>query len=115
MVTRWLGLDDDLRPFLALVAADPPVAALIDEVAGLHQVRFRSLAEGTTYFALTQRSTQWFATARKRCLAGLCLPAGTCPVDRVGARWRRRARRGVATHHAIRQARRALLAGALVL
>jgi DNA-3-methyladenine glycosylase II len=68
-VSRWLGLDDDLRPFLALAAADPPVASLVDEVAGLHQVRFRSLSEGVTYFALTQRSTQWFATARKQRIA----------------------------------------------
>jgi DNA-3-methyladenine glycosylase II len=36
---------------------------------GLHQVRFASLAEGTVYFTLTQRSTQWYAAARKRRLA----------------------------------------------
>jgi DNA-3-methyladenine glycosylase II len=36
---------------------------------GLHQVRFASLAEGTVYFTLTQRSTQWYAAARKRRIA----------------------------------------------
>jgi DNA-3-methyladenine glycosylase II len=68
-VRSWLSLDDDLRPLLALAAADPPVAELLPFVAGLHQVRFSSLAEGATYFALTQRSTQWFATARKARIA----------------------------------------------
>src|SRR2546428_144377 len=29
----------------------------------------RALAEGATYFTLTQRSTQWFAAARKRRIA----------------------------------------------
>ena len=68
-VRAWLSLDDDLRPLLALAADDPPVAELFELVAGLHQVRFSSLAEGATYFALTQRSTQWFATARKARIA----------------------------------------------
>jgi DNA-3-methyladenine glycosylase II len=68
-VRAWLSLDDDMRPFLELASDDPPVAALLAEVAGLHQVRFGSLAEGTAYFALTQRSTQWFATARKARIA----------------------------------------------
>lgn len=68
-VSAWLSLGDDLRPLLELAAADPPVAELLPLVAGLHQVRFSSLAEGATYFALTQRSTQWFATARKARIA----------------------------------------------
>jgi DNA-3-methyladenine glycosylase II len=76
-VRRWLGLDDDLRPFLDLAAADPPVAALLGEVVGLHQVRFGSLAEGATYFALTQRSTQWFATSRKARIAADLGPRST--------------------------------------
>ncbi len=68
-VADWLSLDDDLGPLLARAADDPPVAELLPLVAGLHQVRFSSLAEGTTYVALTQRSTQWFATARKARIA----------------------------------------------
>jgi DNA-3-methyladenine glycosylase II len=68
-VTAWLSLGDDLGPLLELAADDPPVAELLPLVTGLHQVRFGSLAEGATYFALTQRSTQWFATARKARIA----------------------------------------------
>jgi len=68
-VRAWLSLDDDMRPVLELASDDPPVAAQLPLVHGLHQVRFGSLAEGTAYFALTQRSTQWFATARKARIA----------------------------------------------
>src|SRR5207244_3784509 len=39
------------------------------EVAGLHQVRFATLPEAVAYFTLTQRSTQWYAAARKRRIA----------------------------------------------
>jgi DNA-3-methyladenine glycosylase II len=76
-VRAWLSLDDDMRPFLELASDDPPVAALLPQVEGLHQVRFGSLAEGTTYFALTQRSTQWFATARKARIATELGPRAT--------------------------------------
>jgi DNA-3-methyladenine glycosylase II len=65
-VGRWLGLDDDLGAFLAVARADPAMAQVLTVTTGLHQVRFPSLAEGAAYFALTQRSTQWFAAARKR-------------------------------------------------
>jgi DNA-3-methyladenine glycosylase II len=65
-VSRWLGLDDDLSAFLAVARADLAMAQVLTATTGLHQVRFPSLAEGAAYFALTQRSTQWFAAARKR-------------------------------------------------
>lgn len=68
-VVQWLSLDDDMRGFLAVAATDPPMAALLRVAQGLHHVRFSSLAEGAVYFTLTQRSTQWFATARKRRIA----------------------------------------------
>lgn len=68
-VSRWLGLDDDLSGFLTAARADPAMAPVLAAVEGLHQVRFASLAEGVTYFTLTQRSTQWFAAARKRRIA----------------------------------------------
>ena len=45
------------------------MAPLLAAAEGLHQVRFASLAEGAVYFTLTQRSTQWFAAARKRRIA----------------------------------------------
>jgi DNA-3-methyladenine glycosylase II len=68
-VRQWLGLDDDMAGFLAVAAADPAMAPVLAVASGLHQVRFPSLAEGAVYFALTQRSTQWFAAARKRRIA----------------------------------------------
>ncbi|MFC0532264.1 DNA-3-methyladenine glycosylase family protein [Phytohabitans kaempferiae] len=68
-VGRWLGLDDDLTGFLDVAERDPAMATLLRAAHGLHQVRFGSLAEGTVYFALIQRSTQWYAAARKRRVA----------------------------------------------
>jgi DNA-3-methyladenine glycosylase II len=68
-VAHWLGLDDDLHPFLAAAKGDTALAAILDEVAGLHQVRFPSLAEATVFFMLSQRSTPVFAAARKRRIA----------------------------------------------
>ncbi len=68
-VTRWLGLSDDLRPFLAIAREDPPLAPLLAEADGLHQVRFASLAEGACYFLLTHRTSQAVAASRKRRIA----------------------------------------------
>ncbi|GAA4706918.1 DNA-3-methyladenine glycosylase 2 family protein [Phytohabitans rumicis] len=68
-VSRWLSLDDDMSGFLASAERDGPMAHVVRAAHGLHQVRFASLAEGTVYFTLTQRSTQWYATARKRRIA----------------------------------------------
>jgi DNA-3-methyladenine glycosylase II len=68
-VDRWLGLSEDRTGFLATAEADPAMRRVLAIGRGLHQVRFSSLAEGTVYFTLTQRSTQWFAAARKRRLA----------------------------------------------
>jgi DNA-3-methyladenine glycosylase II len=74
-VARWLGLTDDLRPVLDRSSGDPPTAEVLAAVEGLHQVRFPSLAEGAAYFALSQRSTQWFASARKARMATALGPA----------------------------------------
>jgi DNA-3-methyladenine glycosylase II len=68
-VRQWLGLDDQMEDFLALGAADRGFAPILAVVHGLHQVRFASFAEAVVYFTMTQRSTQWFAAARKRRLA----------------------------------------------
>ncbi|WP_432985235.1 hypothetical protein [Dactylosporangium sp. CA-233914] len=65
-VSAWLGLRDDLAGFLRTAGADDPVRPLLALTAGLHQVRFSSLAEGVVYFTLLQNSTQWYATLRKR-------------------------------------------------
>jgi DNA-3-methyladenine glycosylase II len=68
-VERWLGLSEDRAGFLATADEDPAMRRVLEVARGLHQVQFSSLAEGTVYFTLTQRSTQWFAAARKRRLA----------------------------------------------
>ena len=68
-VRQWLSLDDNLAPFLAIARRDPALRPILTATRGLHQVRFASLAEGAIYFTLTQRSTQWFAAARKRRIA----------------------------------------------
>jgi DNA-3-methyladenine glycosylase II len=69
LVSRWLSLGDDLAPFLTIARRDPAMRPILATTHGLHQVRFASLAEGTVYFTLTQRSTQWYAAARKRRIA----------------------------------------------
>ena len=68
-IRRWLSLDDDLAPFFSIARRDPAMRPILAATHGLHQVRFASLAEATVYFTLTQRSTQWFAAARKRRIA----------------------------------------------
>jgi len=68
-VRDWLSLDDDLGPFLAVARREPQLAAVLTATHGLHQIRFASLAEATVYLTLTQRSTQWYAAARKRRIA----------------------------------------------
>jgi len=76
-VAHWLGLDDDLSAFLDVAGRDPAMSTLLRAAHGLHQVRFSSLAEGAVYFALVQRSTQWYAAARKRRLAAELGPSLT--------------------------------------
>lgn len=66
LVTDWFSLDDDPTPLLSAADADPAMAPLLRVTRGLHQVRFASLAEGVVFCTLTQRSTTWFAAARKR-------------------------------------------------
>jgi DNA-3-methyladenine glycosylase II len=81
-VDRWLSLSDDLSGFLDVARGDPALAPTLAVAESLHQVRFADLAEGAVYFTLTQRSTQWFAAARKRRLAAEIGPRGV--VDGVG-------------------------------
>ncbi|BCJ37625.1 DNA-3-methyladenine glycosylase 2 family protein [Actinocatenispora thailandica] len=76
-VTDWLGLADDMTGFLAVAADDPAIRPVLAEVAGLHQVRFASLAEGACYFVLTQRTAQRVAGLRKRRLAAAHGPSLT--------------------------------------
>lgn len=68
-VDRWLGLSEDRSEFLALAGADPAMARLLEVAAGLHQVRFPTLAEGATYYTMTHRTAEGVAGSRKRRLA----------------------------------------------
>jgi len=84
-VTRWLSLDDDPARFPAhrAGAIPSPWAPILAATAGLHQVRFASLAEGIVYFALAQRSSQWLAAGpqatdgRASGAPGLCVDGVT--------------------------------------
>ncbi len=76
-VSDWLGLADDMTGFLAVAAGDPALAPVLSDLAGLHQVRFASLAEGACYFVLTQRTSQRVAGVRKRRLAQSFGPSAT--------------------------------------
>jgi DNA-3-methyladenine glycosylase II len=84
-VSEWLGLADDMTGFLAVAADDPALRPVLAEVAGLHQVRFSSLAEGACYFVLTQRTAQRVAGLRKRRLAAAHGPSLTVDGQRFVA------------------------------
>lgn len=61
-----LGARDDLAPFYAAARDDAPLAALIDELHGLHHVRFATLADAVVYSILMQRAPMNVAAALKR-------------------------------------------------
>ena len=71
-VRHWLSLDDPVAEFYALAAGDPVLAGPVADQHGLHQVRFRTLAEGATWFTITHRVGQRAALAWKRALAERC-------------------------------------------
>jgi DNA-3-methyladenine glycosylase II len=73
-VRRWLSLDDDPGPFLALARRDAVLAPVLAETEGLHQVRFPGLAAGACYFVLAQRTAQRQAMSRARRLAAALGP-----------------------------------------
>lgn len=74
---QWLSADDDLTGFLAAAAGDHPAyRAVVAALAGLHHVRFLSLAEITVYAVLTQRTPiVQAARARQRFAARFGHPA----------------------------------------
>ena len=59
----YLSLDDDLRPFYALAATDPPFAAIVRQRYGFHQAKFSTPFEHACWAILGQRTP--FAVARK--------------------------------------------------
>ena len=54
-VADYLSVDDDLGPFLAIVAEDPPMAARERELHGMHHVRFPGPFEAACWAVLSQR------------------------------------------------------------
>jgi DNA-3-methyladenine glycosylase II len=68
-VRHWLSLDDPLSEFYALADGDPELAGPVADLHGLHQVRFRSLAEGVVWFTITHRVGQGVALEWKRAIA----------------------------------------------
>jgi DNA-3-methyladenine glycosylase II len=51
----FLSLDDDLKPFYDLGSEDPSFAPVLDELYGLHQVKFLTPFEAAAWAVLSQR------------------------------------------------------------
>ena len=51
----FLSLDDDLKPFYDLGSEDPNFAPVLDELYGLHQVKFLTPFEAAAWAVLSQR------------------------------------------------------------
>ena len=65
-ITFFLSLNDDLRPFYAIGAADPVFAPIIQQLYGLHQVKFPTPFENACWAVLTQRNRMDIAANMKR-------------------------------------------------
>jgi len=63
---HFLGTEDDLGEFYAAAAGDPAFAPVIDELHGLHHVRFLTLGEIAVYAVMMQRASIDRAAALKR-------------------------------------------------
>jgi len=61
-----LGARDDLGPFYAAANGDTAITTLIDQLHGLHHVRFATLADAVVYSILMQRAPMNVAAALKR-------------------------------------------------
>jgi DNA-3-methyladenine glycosylase II len=62
----FIGARDDLRPFYDAAAGDPPFRRLVDELYGLHHVRFLTLEEIAVYCVMMQRNPITRAAQLKR-------------------------------------------------
>ena len=62
----FLGAADDLRPFYAAAAGDPPMREAVRALRGLHQVRFLGLEEIAVYCVMMQRTPIAQAVRMKR-------------------------------------------------
>jgi DNA-3-methyladenine glycosylase II len=78
-IAFYLSLDDDLRPFYALGAADPAFAPVIRRLYGYHQVKFLTPFENAAWAILSQRNPMPVAQKQKQALAARF--GGTLTVD----------------------------------
>jgi DNA-3-methyladenine glycosylase II len=65
-VADLVGARDDLAPFYDAAADDPAFSPLVEQLHGLHHVRFRSLEEVTVYSVMMQRTPVHLASRLKR-------------------------------------------------
>jgi DNA-3-methyladenine glycosylase II len=65
-VGHWVGADDDVTELYAAAGGDPPFRALIEQLHGLHHVRFLTLGEIAVYCVLMQRTPVQLASLYKR-------------------------------------------------
>ncbi|MFD0637570.1 hypothetical protein [Catenulispora yoronensis] len=71
-IDRYLSLSDDLTEFYALAEADDPAYAdLVDQLRGLHHVRFLTLPEIATWALVSQRTPKSHALGMKRRIQAL--------------------------------------------
>ncbi|HET7503641.1 MAG TPA: hypothetical protein VFK02_21620 [Kofleriaceae bacterium] len=78
---HWIGAGDDLGAFYAAAEGDPAFRPVIEQLHGLHHVRFLTLEEIAVYCVLMQRTPVQIASLyKRRFLAGFGIP-----VDAGGA------------------------------
>lgn len=65
----FLSLDDDLKPFYDLGRQDPKFAPVLDELYGLHQVKFLTPFEAAAWAVLSQRISMKVARRMKNKLS----------------------------------------------
>lgn len=75
-----IGADDDLSELYAAAESDPPFRLLVEQLHGLHHVRFLTLQEITAYAVMMQRSPITRAASMKRAF----MRAFGTPVDVAG-------------------------------
>lgn len=66
MAASFVGATDDVAGFYARAEGDGPLGAVIEQLYGLHHVRFLSLGEIAVYSVLMQRAPIAIAAALKR-------------------------------------------------
>jgi DNA-3-methyladenine glycosylase II len=83
-VRALLSTDEDLAPFHALAASDPPMAPLVTRLRGLHHVKFPSAFEAACWAVINQRIQLRAARAMK---AALVRRAGSCAIVDAAEHW----------------------------